>query len=190
MRMMAAEDRVEPRERIVERVHEQAAHQIDHQNAAAFVEHVEAPAGARGSLREIGRPQYPPIAWDVGDQLALVPDVIAGGQDVGPGVVKLAGEALGQAERRRRVLGIDDREIDPEVAPQPGKMRLDRVAPGASDHIAAEEDVQDYSYPKRAGGLIRWVEPPRPSTVANPPWPAIAGGSHVPEPRLRQGQPP
>ncbi len=69
--------------------------------------------------------------------------MVAGGQDVGAGLVQLAGEALGQPEPGRRVLGIDDREIDREVALQPGKMRLDRVAPGAPDHIATEEDVQE-----------------------------------------------
>ena len=60
----------------------------------------------------------PRVAVDVGDELALVPDVIAGRQDVDAAIVELAAKALGQAKAAGRVLGIDDDEIEREIAAQ------------------------------------------------------------------------
>jgi hypothetical protein len=43
----------------------------------------------------------------------------------------------------RRILGIDDRDIDAQIALQGREMALDRFPPRASDHIAAQKDVHD-----------------------------------------------
>src|SRR5262249_6426281 len=93
-------------------------------------------------------------------------------------------------EAVRRVLGVDDCDIDREVALEPRQMRVDRLAPRAPDHIAAKEDIQERGRPSwRLPELeINGVEPPRPSAIATPPWPCIAGGRRVSKPRLRQGQ--
>ena len=83
---MIGEKVVEPGERIVERVHEEPAHQIDDQHAPPACR-MEPPAGAGRGLREVRRPQQARIAVDIGDDLPLVPDVVAGCQDVDAGVV-------------------------------------------------------------------------------------------------------
>jgi hypothetical protein len=76
--------------------------------------------------------------------------MVAGRQEVGAGIVEFAGEALGQAEPGRGILGVDDRDVDREVALQPRQMRLDRIAPRAPDHIAADENVQQGASPSKA----------------------------------------
>jgi hypothetical protein len=50
------------------------------------------------------------------DQLALVPHVIAGREDVGAGIVQFAGHPLGQPKAVRRVLGVDDDQVGGEIA--------------------------------------------------------------------------
>jgi hypothetical protein len=135
------EDRFKPGERVVERVHEQPAHQVDDEQAATALDRLQAPAGARGPRREIGRAQDAVVALDVLDQLALVPDMVTGREDVGAGIVELAGEAFGQPEAMRRILGVDDRDVDTEVVLQRREMALDRLPPRAPDDIAAQKDV-------------------------------------------------
>jgi hypothetical protein len=67
--------------------------------------------------------------------------MVAGREDVGAGIVKLAGEPLVQPEAVRRVLRVDDRHVDAEVALQRREMALDRLPPRTPDDIAAQKDV-------------------------------------------------
>jgi hypothetical protein len=41
----------------------------------------------------------------------------------------------------RGVLGIDDRDVDAQIALQRREMALDRLSPGAPNDIAAQKDV-------------------------------------------------
>ncbi len=135
------EDRREPGERVVERVHEQPAHQVDDECRAAVVEAVQPPAGAGRARREIRRPQHARVALDIGDQLALVPDVIAGRQHVDAAIVEFAAQPLGQSRPMGRVLGVDDDEIERQIAAQLRDVLLDHLAPRPSHHVAAKQDV-------------------------------------------------
>ena len=103
-------------------------------------EPMQAAPRARRAGREIRRAQQPRLALDIGDDLALVPGMVAGGQHIGAGIVKLAANLLGQAETVRRVLGVDDRDIDLEVAAQPRQMRLHRVAARAARRHRRREE--------------------------------------------------
>src|SRR6185312_13377890 len=178
---MAFEDRVETPERAIEKIHEQPAHQVYHQNGAAVGEGIQPRPGARRPRREIGRAQDARVAVDRADQLALIPHMVPGGQDVGPGLVKLARQLVGKAKAVRRVLGVDDREVEREAAPQSRQMRRDGISAGFSDDVTAQEDIQqalrDDSGWSRLGRRL-----------ATPSWPAVAGGYRVSKPRLRQGQ--
>ena len=148
---MIAENVVEPGERIVERVHEEPAHQIDDQHVPP-ADPVQPPAGTRRALREIRRTQQARVAVDIGDELPLVPDVVAGGQDVDAAIVEFAAEALGQAESAGRVLRVDDDEVEREFVAQRRHVLLDGVAARAADHVAAKQDV--HGVPFR--GLGEW----------------------------------
>ena len=77
----------------------------------------------------------------------MVPDVVAGGQDVDAGVVELTAEALGQAKSAGRILRVDDNEVDRELLPQCRHMLLDRVAAGAADHVSAKQNDHGAPFP-------------------------------------------
>ncbi len=140
----------EPGERIVERVHEEPAHQIDDEDALPS-DRVEPPPGAGGSLREVRRAQDPRIAVEIGDDLPLVPDVVAGGQDIDFGIVKFAAQAFGQAAARGRVLGIDDDQVDRKLTAQDRHVLFDRLTAGPSDDVSTKQDV--HAAPQAGDGL-------------------------------------
>ena len=156
-KLVLREDRFEPRKGIVERVHKQPAHQIDDEQGMPALDRMQPPAGAGRPRREIGRAQDAVIARDVLDQLALVPDMVAGRQDVGAGIVKLAREPFGQPIAMRGVLGVDDRHIDREVALQSGQVAAHRLPPGAPDDIAAKQDIHE-SEPQKSRNITQYIE--------------------------------
>ena len=65
------------RERIVERIHEDAAHQVDHQHARAVRRVEQHHAAPRRAGRIIERTDQPRRALDEDERLALVPRMIA-----------------------------------------------------------------------------------------------------------------
>ena len=80
----------------------------------ARLEQVGAPARRAG--REVERPQQALVLGDVGDDVALVPDMVAGGDAVDAGIVQLGADLGGDAEARGGVLAVDDDEIEAELA--------------------------------------------------------------------------
>jgi hypothetical protein len=98
------------------------------------------PPCPRRVFREIGWPQETRVAADIGDDLTLIPDVIAGRQDVDPTIVELAAKAFGQAETARRVLGVYHHEIDVELPPQAGYMLSYGITAGSPYHVAAKQN--------------------------------------------------
>ncbi len=70
---------------------------------------------------------------------APVPDVIAGGDDIDFGGVQFGADGFGDAEAMRGVLAIDDREIEPQLAPQPRHRGGDRLARATADDVTADQ---------------------------------------------------
>ena len=103
-------------ERIVERVHEDAAHGIDDQHARAVFRLDQRRAAARRAGRIIDRPDQARRALDEDQRLLLVPGVIAKRDGVGAGIDQLAVDRLGDAEAAGGVLAIDHHEIELPVA--------------------------------------------------------------------------
>ena len=88
--------------------------------------------------RIVDRPQEARIAGDVGHDLAPVPHMVAGGDDIDAGGVELGADLVGDAEAVRRVLAIRHDEVERELAPE-ARHRLDHgVAPGAAHNVAAQ----------------------------------------------------
>src|ERR1700730_11973330 len=106
---VSAEDLVEPGERVIERVHEEPAHQIDDEDTPP-ADAMHSPARTRRTPREVSRLQQTRVSVDIRDDLALIPDVVAGGEDVDTTVIELPAKALGQPEPRRCVFGVDHDE--------------------------------------------------------------------------------
>ncbi len=126
-------------------VHKDAAHQLDYRivHAALRGSLVDAVAGNAGL--KVGRAKHAAgaviaIGRDgvhVVDQVALVPDVVAGSEHVGAQVENLLGDLRGQAKASGGVFGVDDGEVD--------RVRLADVADVLADDLSsrAAEDVAD-----------------------------------------------
>ena len=99
-------------------------------------------AAARRPGREIGRAQQPAVFGNVGNDLAAIPDMVAGGDGIDPGIVELATDLVGDPEPGGGVLAVDDDEIERQLAAQSRQVAGDGSAAGASDDIAAQQDSQ------------------------------------------------
>jgi hypothetical protein len=75
------------------------------------------------------------------EDLFFVPDVVAGGDDVGAEVEELFRDGRGEAEASGGVLAVDDKEIDGVGFKDVGKVFADDVAAGGAKDIADEEDI-------------------------------------------------
>ena len=71
----------------------------------------------------------------------LVPDVVAGGDDVGAEVEELFGEGGGDAEAAGGVLAVNDEKIDGVRFDDVGEVFADDVAAGRAEDVADEENV-------------------------------------------------
>jgi hypothetical protein len=75
------------------------------------------------------------------EDLFFVPDVVAGGDDVGAEVEELVGEGGSEAEATGGVFAIDDKEVDGIGFKDVREMFADDVAAGGAEDIADEEDI-------------------------------------------------
>src|SRR3546814_17129867 len=92
--------------RIVERVHEDAAHHLHHQHLAATGHGEYRGAPARRALGVIQRPQQPGVAVDVAQRLALVPGMVAENDGVDAGGVEVIAALVGEAEDGGGMLAV------------------------------------------------------------------------------------
>ena len=95
----------------VEGRHESPAREI-HDPDGLGLERIEAISLARGALRIIGRADEEGLAVDELHDILLVPDVIAGSDDVCPAAVELIQGSAGEALAGGRILPIDNDHIN------------------------------------------------------------------------------
>ena len=116
-------------EGIVERVHEDAAHGVDHQRALAVlgVDQRGAAAGRAGGI--VGRADQARRALDEDQRLALVPGVVAERDGVGAGVDQLVVDRLGDAEAAGGVLAVDHDQVELPVGDEAGQPVVHDVRP-------------------------------------------------------------
>ena len=75
------------------------------------------------------------------EDLFFVPDVVAGGDDVGAEVEELFGDGGREAEAAGGVFAVDDEEIDGVGFKHVGQVLADDVAAGGAEDIADKEDL-------------------------------------------------
>jgi hypothetical protein len=85
------------------------------------------------------------------DDLFFVPDVVAGGDDVGAEVEEFFGDGGCDAEAAGGVFAVDDKEIDGVSLEDVGEVLAYDVAAGRSEDVADEENVHLWIL-ARAGG--------------------------------------
>jgi hypothetical protein len=75
------------------------------------------------------------------EDLFFVPDVVAGGDDVGSEVEELFRDGGGDAEASGGVFAVDDEEIDGVGVEDVGEVLAYDVAAGRTEDVADEENV-------------------------------------------------
>ena len=105
-------------ERIVERVHEHAAHHVDDEHRAplAASNRLAPRPGVPGGI--VGGADQARLALDEHQRLALVEGVVAERDRVDAGGEEFLADRLGDAEAAGGVLAVDDDEIEPPALAQ------------------------------------------------------------------------
>ena len=96
--------------------HEELALHIADQDLALLPQVVTEPAAARRPGGIIVRAEDRSMVLEAGHHLALVPDVVAGGEHVDPQAEQVVRDLRRQAESASGVLTVGDHEIDGELA--------------------------------------------------------------------------
>jgi hypothetical protein len=128
-------------ERIIERVHEDAAHGVDDEHAGAVPGLDQRDAASRRTRGIIDRANELRRALDEDQRLLLVPGMIAAGDHVGAGVDEFLVDRLGDAEAAGGVLAVDGDEIELPVAHEGGQPLEQDGTPAAAHDVADEEDA-------------------------------------------------
>ena len=143
-----AEEFVGFAEGVVAGGHEDAALEVDDSVGLAGGEFalVEAEAGGAGGVVGGAEDAASALVGVGGDghvleDLFLVPDVVAGGDDVGSEIEELFGDGGGDAEASGGVLAVDDEEVDGVGFHDVGQVFADDVAAGGAKDVADEEDI-------------------------------------------------
>ena len=105
------------------------------------VRRIDVGAEARGSFRIVQRPQQSVLTADVVEDLAAVPGVVAGGDDIDARLIELAADLRGDTEPVGGVFAVDDDEVEFEVPAQLRNAVADRPPAGTTDDVAAEKKL-------------------------------------------------
>ena len=156
-------------ERIVERLHEDAAHGVDDERARAVLGVDHGGAAARRAGRIVDRADEPRRALDEHQRLALVPGVIAERDGVGAGIDEIVVDRLGDAEAAGGVLAVDHDEVELPFGDQLRHPVEQDVAPAAADDVADEEN----SHVTPCGSRSRRARLAQDRAARRGPWPEL-----------------
>ena len=134
-------------ERRIELVHVHPAHEVDDRYLSPVGELMKEPAAPWRVRWVIERPQDRAIGLQILVDLALVPDVVAGGDDVDPHAQQLLCQGRRQSHAGRHVLAIGDHQVDVHLGAQIRQRVPDSHAARLSD------DVSDEQAPHQVGAV-------------------------------------
>ena len=98
-------------------IHEEVGDGIHHdQPLASVVGDLNRPLSGR-SLGHVDRTKQSRVGLDIGNDLALVPDMVASGQDIDTAGKQLVTDGRGDTKTAGGVLTIDDNEIQAQFGP-------------------------------------------------------------------------
>ena len=111
-------------------IHEEVAGEVDDGDRRAVGRRSHGQAAPRRALRVVGRPHDAVVAREEPEDLALSPHVVAGGEHVDAAAEQLEGDLGGDAGTVRRVLAVDDDEVDVAVFARSREPRRSASRPG------------------------------------------------------------
>ncbi len=105
-------------ERARKRVHEQPPHHVNNANFFARTGFENIIALARCPVGEVPRAQQFFIFIDIGNDFALVPDMVARRQNIGTGIIEFLADFRRHTKTVRRIFHIHHGNIDRKTVPQ------------------------------------------------------------------------
>src|ERR1700730_3824878 len=138
---VGGQDVVRCAKRVVERVgREDSSHQVHDQHLVVACGGL-APALPRRPWRIVGRPEHSLLGGEVGDEVLLGENVVAGRDDVRPRRFELRRNLAGEPESSGGVLAVEDGEVRFQLLLEPGQERLHGLTAGLADHVGDEENA-------------------------------------------------
>src|SRR5579864_6128843 len=134
-------------EGIIVRLHKDAALKIDHGIAMSVSGNAFKNTDPRDARGIVGRAQHaasPGVAVggvEVIHDLAFIPDVIAGGEDVAAQVEKILGNGGGKAKTAGSIFRVGNQKIDFVRFHELGRVIAKDLAPRAAEDVTHEEDL-------------------------------------------------
>ena len=127
-------------ERVVDVGQVHAAHHVEHGHGSAARRPRDVAAAAR-RVGVVGRPQQARLDVDVVERLALVPDVVAGRDDVHALRKQAVADLARDAVAAGGVLAVDDDQVDGVARHQRRQPHADQIAAGAPDDVADKQQL-------------------------------------------------
>jgi hypothetical protein len=121
--------------------HVGAALQIDNRAVDPVLRFDHHHAASGEFLDVVAGTQQPRLAGKIIVNFALIPDVVAAGEDVQPVAEQFIGKRRSNAEASRGILGVGDGEIDFFSRDDGFKMSRDEVSPGRGENVADEKQI-------------------------------------------------
>ena len=136
-------------EGVLDRDHVGAALEVQDGDVGPVRGDVGAPATTRHALGPVVvRSQDPLVAVEGRQDLLLVPDVIARGDDIHARPVERLGGGRGEAHPSGQVLAVGGDEVHAVEIPQAGELPLDGLAARPADHVADHQDPAGAARPR------------------------------------------
>ncbi len=133
---------VESKSRVVDIVHKHPSQNLSNQYFFAVQKFKFCKTASGSAVGIVKRPDNPFVFIQKRDNVALLPNVVAGGQKIGAAFQKLAGDSGRDAKTVSRVFDIDDNYVGFIFFPHQRQVMQNGVSAGASDHVSAINNFQ------------------------------------------------
>src|SRR5499427_10818057 len=127
--------------RIVERIHEDAAHSVDDKYAGAVAGIDQCGAASRRSFRIVDRADEPWRAFDEDQSVLLIPGMIAERDRIRAGRNEVVINRLCDSKTAGGILAVDDDEIELPAQHHRRQTLRHGAAPATSDDVTDEKDA-------------------------------------------------
>jgi hypothetical protein len=128
-------------ERVVERVHEDPSHDVDHRDSYVVIGFAHVAAVARYTGRKVGRSEQTWLELDVVECLLLVPDVIARRHDLDPGIAETFGDVSRDPHPARRILDVGNGDVDAMTVDQHRNGFAGDLSSGLAHDVTNKENL-------------------------------------------------
>ena len=142
--------------RIIQRIHKQARHGIDHQNPRASGRIDNRRATTRRCGRIINRAKQSLLPLNKDQRLALIKSVVAQGHNIGARIEQIIADHFRDAETACGIFTVDHNAIKRPPPPEAREGVKYGVAAGSTDNIAKKEQAHEKNSSQITKPVLAW----------------------------------